>query len=242
MLDLKASLVDPQVAKIVTGMIGAELAQYEDYDLITGEDLRQMVALEAEKQSVGCSDDSSCLAELAGAMGARYVVFGEVGKLDNIIVVNLNLFDSQEAKGAGRVMVRANGLGRVPDKIPSAIGILLSGGKKRKVGDASHNQIMSAQSDVFPWPVVGSMGGTAIMGLGLALGWGLPSFLAMLQAEEVFFAAGADHPESAAYFDAAEQAQQDYWGGPAWGLIFGSLVGVACGSYAGWVIYEHQNL
>ena len=212
MLDLKASLVDPQVAKIVTGMISAELAQYEDYDLITGEDLRQMVALEAEKQSVGCSDDSSCLAELAGAMGARYVVFGEVGKLDNIIVVNLNLFDSQEAKGAGRVMVRANGLGRVPDKNTSAIGIL-SGGKKRKGGrcEPQPNHVRPIRR--VPLARGGQYGRHRNhVGLGLALGWGLPSFLAMLQAEEVFFAAGADHPDSAAYFDAAEQAQQDYWG------------------------------
>src|SRR3712207_6923041 len=40
--------------------------------------------LEAAKQSVGCADDSSCLADVAGAMGAELVVFGAAGKLGTL--------------------------------------------------------------------------------------------------------------------------------------------------------------
>ena len=96
-LDLTAALVKPEEAKILTDMVSAELGQYDEYEAITSTDLRQMAALEAEKQSVGCSD-SSCLAELAGAMGARYVIFGSVGKLGEKFILTLNLFDSVEAK------------------------------------------------------------------------------------------------------------------------------------------------
>ena len=122
LMDLKATLIEPEAVGIITNMVSAEMAGYEaHFEIITNADMRQMVALEAEKQSMGCADDSSCLAELAGAMGARFVMFGEVGKLGTNIIITVNLFDSQEAKAAGRVIVRAKSLDEVPDKIPPAL-------------------------------------------------------------------------------------------------------------------------
>ena len=122
LMDLKATLIEPEAVGIITNMVSAEMAGYEaHFEIITNADMRQMVALEAEKQSMGCADDSSCLAELAGAMGARFVMFGEVGKLGKNIIITLNLFDSQEAKAAGRVILRANSLDEIPDKVPPAL-------------------------------------------------------------------------------------------------------------------------
>lgn len=46
---------------------------------------------------MGCGD-SSCLAEIAGAMGAEFVVFGDVGKLGETFVINLNLFDNNAVR------------------------------------------------------------------------------------------------------------------------------------------------
>lgn len=232
MLDLKATLVQPEVAKIVTGMLSAELGQYKEYDMITGQDLRQMVALEAEKQSIGCSDDSSCLVELAGAMGARFVIFGDVGKLDDIIVVNLNLFDSTEAKAAGRVMIQANSLGQLPAQVPPAVQQLLFGEKRSGADNTVAAPVIQAPAKPFPWMQVGSASGVAVAGFGVALGWGLPSLLAVVEAEDAYFAAGsADYDKH----EAAQAAQEAYLAGPVWGLAVGSAVGVAAASYAVYV-------
>ena len=229
MLDLKATLVQPEVAKIVTGMLSAELGQYEEYDMITGQDLRQMVALEAEKQSIGCADDSSCLAELAGAMGARFVIFGDVGKLDDIIVVNLNLFDSTEAKAAGRGMIQANSLGQLPAQVPPAVQQLLFGEKRSGADNAVAAPVIKAPAKPFPWMQVGSASGVAVAGFGVALGWGLPSLLTVIEAEDAHFAAGA---EDHAKYQAAEDAQEAYLAGPVWGLAVGGTVGLAAAGYA----------
>ena len=102
LMDLKATLVEPELVGLVNNMVSTELAHQKGFELITGADMRQMVELEAEKQSLGCADDSSCLSELAGAMGARYVVFGEMGKLGSFYLLTLNLFDSKLAKSAAR--------------------------------------------------------------------------------------------------------------------------------------------
>ena len=61
LMDLKATLVEPEVVGLVNNMVSTELAHKNGFELITGADMRQMVELEAEKQSMGCADDSSCL-------------------------------------------------------------------------------------------------------------------------------------------------------------------------------------
>jgi hypothetical protein len=126
-MDFKATLVKEEIVTIITDLVGTELTTYAAFEIITGADMRQMAELEAEKQSMGCGEDSSCLAELAGAMGARFVAFGSVGKLGKNIIITLNLFDSEHAKSVGRENIRATSLDTLPDQIPVAIKRLISG-------------------------------------------------------------------------------------------------------------------
>jgi len=125
LMDLKATLVEPEVVGLVNNMVSTELAHKKGFELITGADMRQMVELEAEKQSLGCADDSSCLSELAGAMGARYVVFGEMGKLGSFYLLTLNLFDSKMAKSAARDTLRVKSIDELVEKLPPLINMLV---------------------------------------------------------------------------------------------------------------------
>jgi hypothetical protein len=90
----------------IESLVAVELAQYDRYEVLTSTDLRKAVALEGEKQAAGCDDDS-CLAEIAGALGAELVVFGEVTKLGDGLLITLNLFEATTAKSAGRVSIEA---------------------------------------------------------------------------------------------------------------------------------------
>ena len=120
MLELKGNKVDQETVNIVTSLVTAELSKFEQLELITSKDMQNMAKLEAEKQTMGCNDDSSCLVELAGALGARLVIFGDVGMLGPNIMMGLSLFDSQQAKAVSRVNVRTQDLGD-PDKIEASM-------------------------------------------------------------------------------------------------------------------------
>ena len=132
LMDLKATLVEPEVVGLVNNMVSTELAHQKGFELITGADMRQMVELEAEKQSLGCADDSSCLSELAGAMGARYVVFGEMGKLGSFYLLTLNLFDSKMAKSAARDTLKVKSIDELVEKLPPLIEALVAETRARE--------------------------------------------------------------------------------------------------------------
>ena len=54
-----------------------------------------MLGIERQKQLVGCGEDSSsCMAELSGALNARYVLGGSVSRFGDALQLNLPLFDN----------------------------------------------------------------------------------------------------------------------------------------------------
>ena len=262
LLDLKATLIEADAVGIITNMMSAEMASYEDhFEIITNSDMRQMVALEAEKQSMGCADDSSCLAELAGAMGARFVMFGEVGKLGKNIIITVNLFDSQEAKAAGRVIVRAKSLDEVPDKIPPALTKLVkkfvpqtpvaaavvsppSSTPAPKVTKAPAEPVPApepkeeadgevASGSSFPWlPVTGLVVVAAAGGATAGL-YGWPAYSTAVESEKAYQAVRDDNsPQSLANYDEAQEDRQAFFAGPVYGMVGGALVGLAAASFA----------
>ena len=97
------------------------MSQNPNLELITSKDIQSMAALEADKRDMGCDDSNSCLAELAGALGARLVIFGDVGMLGPNLILGLNLFDSEEAKAISRIIVRTKDLGDFPDKLEASM-------------------------------------------------------------------------------------------------------------------------
>jgi len=113
-----ASTADVQAARTLSSLAAIELARDKRFDVLSTADLREVVALEGEKQALGCDvDSSSCLAEVAGAMGARFVVFGQLGKLGTAPVLTLSLYDSDEGRTPGRVLVRGADSGEIADGI-----------------------------------------------------------------------------------------------------------------------------
>lgn len=125
MLDFTADgPVAPGLLSTTGSIVSAELASYPDLDVIANADVRRMIELEGARQLSGC-DDTSCLAELAGALGARLVVFGSVGVLGTSTVVNLNLFDSSTAQSAGREFVELKDPAELTRVLPGRVRSLL---------------------------------------------------------------------------------------------------------------------
>ncbi len=264
-LDLNAILMDTDEVTILTKLVGAELGGYSEYSVITSSDLRQMAALEAEKQTMGCTD-SSCLAELAGAMGARYVVFGDVGKLGEKIILTLNLFDSQEAKSVGRGVLKAKDMGEIADKLSNTLHQMLRPNTPLPVDESPVMQAAVttpsepappvkqaaqettppapeesapatvAPGNAFPWVRVLSASVVAAAGAGLALGWGLPAYLEVADKQGVVDAVKAAGDDvSQTQYEAMTQAEDAYLAGPMYGLIGGSVLAAVGVGYALWV-------
>lgn len=107
-LDLVAGAeVPPDYARTLTEMLSYRLGKSRAFEVIAGEDLRRLVELEGERTAMGCDLDESCLADIAGALGARFVVYGRLSKLGSLLVLNLSWLDSQGGVALGRVNYQA---------------------------------------------------------------------------------------------------------------------------------------
>lgn len=118
-LNLQAAGVEEATNTVITGLVSQGLSRSTSLEVITANDLGALTDLEAERQASGC-DSASCLAEIADAMGARFVLFGTAGRLGDVIVVQLNVFDSEAARPIGREEARAADEAGLLDTVPAA--------------------------------------------------------------------------------------------------------------------------
>src|SRR5690606_13720771 len=98
-------------------LVAVQLGEDRRLEVVAGDDLRRMADLEADRQALGCEADTSCLAELAGALDAEYVVYGQVGGLGGSILVTLNLFDVRRSRAAGRASLQVADAALLPQAL-----------------------------------------------------------------------------------------------------------------------------
>lgn len=99
---------DPAVGAQLTARISEVLAKRKDLSVIAPDDMRAILSHEGSKQLLGC-DDKSCLAELAGALGADLLVAGRVSLLDKAYAISMSLIDAGESRVVGRISEVWNG-------------------------------------------------------------------------------------------------------------------------------------
>jgi TolB-like protein len=122
-MDLKSSDGIPKnEVKTVNELVTTAFSRYEGLDVISSGDMQQALELEGQKAAAGCDEESAaCLAELAGALGAQYVVFGSLGRLGKLYILNLNLYDSEKAKSVVREKLQADTLEDLPRRIDATV-------------------------------------------------------------------------------------------------------------------------
>ena len=87
----------------LTEVLIAEIDKLDKYSIISQSEIKAMVGFEQEKQLLGCQDDTSCLAEIGGALGVDRLITGSVGKLGNTIIVSIKLINTKNVTTEGRV-------------------------------------------------------------------------------------------------------------------------------------------
>jgi|GEM_PF-596056 len=101
--DLAPSGVPKEVADNLAQILSVEIKRVEGASVISRDDMTAMLRLEQDKAFLGCSDDTSCIAEIGGALGVDKLVVGHVGKIKESYVVSLRLIDPREARVDSRI-------------------------------------------------------------------------------------------------------------------------------------------
>jgi len=88
-------------AQAATALVTALLQKHPGAHLVTSSDVRSVLGVEKQKQLLGCSDDG-CIAEIGGALGARYILSGRVAKLGDKFLLTGALLDARTARSVDR--------------------------------------------------------------------------------------------------------------------------------------------
>lgn len=123
-LDVQGEGVDAAIPVAVRDTLVSHLQSNANLEVLSAEDMRRVIGVEAEKQALGCKADASCLAELAGALGARFLVYGSATRLGTVVVLNLSLFDSSKGLAVARESREYSDPAELPALARSAAGAM----------------------------------------------------------------------------------------------------------------------
>lgn len=145
--DLKVVNAPPQLAVAAQARIADALGKQGYFKVVTAEALRSLLALERQKQLLGCSEaESSCMAEMADALGVQYLVTGAVtavgAKGKQTYSLDVTLLDVAKARRESSEVMSGASEGELLGQLPAAmvrltekIGVAYSGQLDLKVSE-----------------------------------------------------------------------------------------------------------
>lgn len=92
----------------LSDMMANEIRGRGGFRVIGKSDIRATLQMMEDKTALGCSDDS-CIAELGGALGVRWVVVGNVSLFGKTYLLNLKLLDVEAVKVAWSTSIKVGG-------------------------------------------------------------------------------------------------------------------------------------
>lgn len=101
-MDLEAIGVPVDEAAAATRVVAAAAADVDGVVVMSAAELRRLAELEGNKATAGCNDDTNCLADIAGALGAERVIFGSLSRLGSTTTVVLSLYTTATQRAERR--------------------------------------------------------------------------------------------------------------------------------------------
>jgi hypothetical protein len=234
--DLQLEGIDKSIGTAVTNSLLAEVRKLQGISAIGMSEIRDMLALEAMKDAVGCND-VTCLAEIGGALGVDELVTGTLSKVGDGNVAVIRRVDQTHAKVAGAYNQRLKpGQGEefllaigpaVQELYPSHA---LRPGAKRGVAE---ELVMRLHPPPLPRWLFWTTSGTAA-GLGALGGGAMLIAQNKVKAHNAYAARGVppnDPIDGAVLAD--KRAEANTWRNAALGLLIGAgVVALASGTEA----------
>jgi hypothetical protein len=106
-------------ARALDEMILSAIHDTKRYQVLGPADLDAVLGVEKMKDALGC-DDVSCASELGGALGAPFVVEGQLGRLGQEAVLSLRLMDTTKVTVMSRAAARGEPSGESLAKMMAA--------------------------------------------------------------------------------------------------------------------------
>jgi TolB-like protein len=210
-LDVRAVEIEKEQADTLTAFITARAARFESLDVVSAAELRDLADLQAEKLRAGCDDDAqACIAELAGALGAQYVLTSRAGKLEGVFVVTASLFDAKTGTAQGRASVEAWSLAEVPQKLGPQLDEIL----EKATGTKPKSDVVAEapKKEGLDPAVINAMriggGVTAVVGVGLFTLGAIPGFTYNQKKQDLIIKT-AEFTGDPAQLDEAERIHAD---------------------------------
>jgi hypothetical protein len=119
-----AGVGDRKTVEGLSALLASEVARRPNLAVLAGADLRALVGFERQKALLGCTE-SSCIAELAGALGVAYLISSEVSKVGTTRLLSLALLDAGKATGLSRLTRKAYSDDQLVEETSTAVDELL---------------------------------------------------------------------------------------------------------------------
>jgi hypothetical protein len=143
--------VDASVTGPLTEAISTEVQRRAFFEVLSQRDIATMIGIERQKQLLGCSDEG-CLAELSGAIGARFVLSGTLARLGDAYQLTLTALDTQKTQTLGRSTKLTKDLPTLNLQLPFA------------VAEATGTPPPAPPSKVLPYTLLGIGAATVLAG------------------------------------------------------------------------------
>jgi hypothetical protein len=130
-LDLVANGASKELASATGGVVANELDRLGVFKVVTSDAIRALLALEKQRQMLGCTD-ASCLTEIGGALGVDYLVSGKVSRLaagreaPERLTLELTLSSVRSGQGEGSAIETAGSEGELQGRVARAVGKLVA--------------------------------------------------------------------------------------------------------------------
>lgn len=96
--------IPEEMGPSLTTALSEELDKTGAFDSLSTEDVKNMLGFEKFKSLVGCeTENTSCLAEIGGALGAHFLVVGSVVLIEQIYLIQIQLIQIAKSKAVNRV-------------------------------------------------------------------------------------------------------------------------------------------
>lgn len=90
--------MSPQVVRVVEDSLLGELRKLRGASVISLDEVKALLELEADRQTLGCTEGESCLAEIAEALGADALIVGSVSTFSGQSVLSLKRISPEAAE------------------------------------------------------------------------------------------------------------------------------------------------
>lgn len=166
-LDVEGAHLTPGDRDGLTEAITLLFAKQLDLEVQSAHSLINRATISAEQQAAGC-DSSECLAEIANAMGARFVTFTRVVRIGEQQILRCDIFDSRAGRTLALGSVQGQTLAELFSALPRLVDDLVVesvGGLPRR---ATPKALAVMPDDRAPAPLVNT--GLVVAGSGLVVG------------------------------------------------------------------------